>query len=66
MDDVIKIIIGNGGLSVNSGVLFFNVVNCTLYNEGYIQVISDTSSSVGSVEHAMLVAIAYFANKNLK
>ncbi|WP_408913697.1 hypothetical protein [Brucella pseudogrignonensis] len=66
MDDVIKIIIGNGGLSVNSGVSFFNVVNCTLYNEGYIQVISDTPSFVGSVEHALLGAIAHFANKNLK
>lgn len=66
MDEVVKIIICNGGMSVNSGISFFSVIRNTIYNEDYIQSISDTPYLVGSTEHAPPGAIEHFAEKNLK
>ena len=66
MDDVVKIIICNGGLSVNSGISFFNVISNTIYNEDYIYKMSDTPCVIGSTEHALPGAVEHFANENLK
>lgn len=66
MDEIVKIIICNGGLSVDSGISFFNIITNTAYNEGCIQGRSDAPCFVGSTEHAPTGAIEHFADKNLK
>ncbi|MBQ0711048.1 MULTISPECIES: hypothetical protein [unclassified Ochrobactrum] len=66
MKDIIRLIIQNGGLSVSSGISFFNVAGNTLYNEDQLQKMSDTPCQVGSTEHALPGAVAHFAGKNLR
>ncbi|KAB2680202.1 MULTISPECIES: hypothetical protein [Brucella/Ochrobactrum group] len=66
MNDIIKIIISNGGLSVRSGITFVNVAGNTTYNEDQFGKMSDTPYQVGSTERALPGAVAYFARKNLR
>ncbi|MFQ0813424.1 hypothetical protein AVM02_16365 [Brucella anthropi] len=66
MDYILKTIIANGGLSVQSAVSFFNIFENTLYNEDGILDLSDTPCRIGSTERAVPGAVAAFAGKNLK
>lgn len=66
MDDVIRILISNGGLSLNSGVCILNVIENTTYNTGHLNGASDTHSLIDGISHALPRTIAHFADKNLR
>lgn len=65
MEDVLKTIIVNGGLSLNAGLALGCVLGRTHFNEDYLRNLSDTPVQVGSLDHAASVCES-FAEKNTK
>lgn len=66
MDDVIKFIVLNGGLSVNSGISFFNIMENTFYNEDTLQFMSDVPRRTDNANRVVAGMATQFADKNLR
>jgi len=66
MDNFVRAIILNSGISFNSVSSFFYILDNTRYNEDATTDMSDTPQRVGNVEQAQPGAVVHFASKNLR
>ncbi len=66
MDDIIKAIILNSGVSFRSAYSLFNVIDSADYKDNFSKYMSDTPNLDGKLDENSARAIVHFAHKNLR
>jgi hypothetical protein len=66
MNDIIKAIILNSGVSFRSASSLFNVIDNADYKDNFSKYMSDTPNLDGRLDENSARAIVHFAHKNLR
>ena len=66
MNDIIKALILNSGISFKSALSLFDVIDKADYNDSFSKHMSDTPTLDGRLDENSARAIVHFAKKNLR
>ena len=66
MDDLVRAVLLNSGISLRAVSSLFNVMDSTCHSDSFSRHMSDTPNLDGRLDENSARAIAHFASKNLR